>query len=212
MAGMVLPLDPQKYRSPVVLIIDMQNEYCNKDGWLQKELGIDVGRGIAVIPKVKRLVDFARENSLPVIYTRMSIRDDLLDAGLFPETRPPYREGGLRTGSWGVEVVDELRPLPHEPVVDKHRFNSFLGTDLEQLLWGYKADSVIVAGVATHLCVGTTATDATQRGFRLVLLSDCTASYAERFETAMFEIIESGFGTVMESDIFFDFWRQRSDA
>lgn len=207
-----IPLDPEKYRSPVVLIIDMQNEYCNADGWLQKNLGIDVGRGINVIPRVKRLLDFARENSLPVIFTRMTIRDDLLDAGLFPETRPPYREGGLRTGTWGVDVVDELRPLPHEAVVDKHRFNSFLGTDLEQLLWGFKADSVIVAGVATHLCVGTTATDATQRGFRLVLLKDCTASYAERFETATFDIIESGFGTVMESDRFFDFWRRRAEA
>jgi nicotinamidase-related amidase len=133
---------------------------------------------------VRRLLEFARENGLPVIFTRMTIRPDLLDAGLFPETRPPYREGGLRTGTWGVDVVDELRPLPHEPVVDKHRFNAFLGTDLEQLLWGLKADSVIVAGVATHLCVGTTATDASQRGFRLVLLKDCTASYAEKFETA----------------------------
>ncbi len=212
MSGTDFSLDPQKYRSPVVLIIDMQNEYCNADGWLQKKLGIDVGRGIAIIPRVRTLIEFARENGLPVIFTRMTIRPDLLDAGLFPETRPPYREGGLRAGTWGVDVVDELKPLPHEPVVDKHRFNAFLGTDLEQLLWGYRADSVIVAGVATHLCVGTTATDATQRGFRLVLLKDCTASYAEKFETAMFDIVESGFGTVLGSEDFFDFWRRRGDA
>ncbi len=205
-----LALDPEKYISPVILVIDMQNEYCHREGWLQSRLGIDVGRGISIIPNVKKLVEFGRSRSLPIIFTRMSIRSDLLDAGLFPETRPPYREGGLREGTWGVEVVDELRPLPSEPVIDKHRFNAFLGTSLEQLLWGYKADSVIVAGVATHLCVGTTATDATQRGYRLVLLRDCTASYAEKFETAMFDIIESGFGSVIESRQFFDFWENRS--
>ncbi|MHB0980517.1 MAG: cysteine hydrolase family protein [Thermoleophilia bacterium] len=207
-----LALDPEKYASPVILVIDMQNEYCHREGWLQSRLGIDVGRGISIIPNVKKLVDFGRVHSVPIIFTRMSIRPDLLDAGLFPETRPPYREGGLREGTWGVDVVDELKPLPGEPVIDKHRFNAFLGTSLEQLLWGYKADSVIVAGVATHLCVGTTATDATQRGFRLVLLKDCTASYAEHFETAMFDIVESGFGKVMKSDAFYDYWLRRGEA
>lgn len=206
------PLEPEKYASPVILIIDMQNEYCHKDGWLQSRLGIDVSRGISVIPRVKRLVEFGRSESIPVIFTRMSIRPDLVDAGLFPETRPPYRDGGLREGTWGVEVVDELTPLPGEPVIDKHRFNAFLGTSLEQLLWGYKADSVVVAGVATHLCVGTTATDATQRGYRLLLLKDCTASYAEKYEAAMFDIVESGFGRVIESHQFFDFWRSSSQG
>ncbi|MEM3041512.1 MAG: isochorismatase family protein, partial [Nitrososphaerota archaeon] len=73
----------------------------------------------------------------------------------------------------------------------------FIGTDLEIILRGLKADFLFVCGVATHLCVESTIRDAAQRDYPLALVKDCTASYSVEFQKATERVVEVGFGKVI---------------
>lgn len=171
----------------------MQNDFCHPNGWVASQGGnITYTKG--VIKKIKLLIKWARQNKIPIIYTSLIIKKDGINAGLFLETRPIYRKGGIREGTWGAEIVDELTPSKNDYVIDKSRFSAFIGTNLELLLRGLKADTVLISGVATHLCVETTARDAMQRDFRVIFLKDCTGSYDLEFQRATERVIEAGFG------------------
>ncbi|MQY40605.1 Peroxyureidoacrylate/ureidoacrylate amidohydrolase RutB [Streptomyces sp. RB17] len=80
------------------------------------------------------------------------------------------------TPSGGAEIHPELTPLPGEPVIKKHRYNSFYATDLEIILRGLGVETVILTGMTTECCVLGTARGALERGFRSVVISDACAS------------------------------------
>ena len=63
-----------------------------------------------------------------------------------------------------------------EPV-QKHRFSGFFGTDLDMILRGWGTDTVIISGATTENCCHATARDALFRDYRLVFLSDATATF-----------------------------------
>ena len=65
-----------------------------------------------------------------------------------------------REGTWGVEFYEGIAPLPQERIVIKHRYSSFINTDLNTILKAKGIESVLVTGVATNVCVETTARDA----------------------------------------------------
>lgn len=122
---------------------------------------------------------------LPLIHTREGHRPDLSDC-------PPSKRarGGLAVGigdegplgrvlvrgERGHAIVDELRPLPGEPVIDKPGKGSFYATDLQSILAHRRISSLIVAGVTTEVCVHTTVREANDRGYECLLLEDCTGA------------------------------------
>lgn len=64
-----------------------------------------------------------------------------------------------------------------DPVVIKKRYSAFFGTNLDQLLNDLHPDARTLAGVNTHACIRTTAIDAYQRDFPVILAADCIDSY-----------------------------------
>jgi len=83
----------------------------------------------------------------------------------------------LRPGQPGVEFQPALRPLPSEPVFQKHVNSGFIGTDLEQRLRAAGVTRLVVAGLTTDHCVSTTVRMAANLGFEVMLLSDATATH-----------------------------------
>jgi isochorismate hydrolase len=61
--------------------------------------------------------------------------------------------------------------------VIKKRYSAFYGTHLDQTLAAIRSDVLILAGINTHACIRTTAIDAYQRDFSVVLAADCIDSY-----------------------------------
>lgn len=184
-----------EFNRPVLLVIDMQNDFCHPEGWAATHGG-NVEFTNAVIPKVKELVNLARDRKIPIIHTQIALTEET--GGWFFELRPIYKNGGIRKGTWGADFVDELKPQPGEYVVEKRRFSAFIGTDLDIILRGLKADFLFVSGVATHLCVESTIRDAAQRDYPLALVRDCTASYSLELQKGTERAVEAGFGKVID--------------
>ena len=189
-----MKVDNWEFNRPVLLVIDMQNDFCHPNGWVAKHGG-DISGSNAVIPKVGELIELARDKKIPIIHTQIALTDET--GGWWFELRPLYKKGGIRRGTWGADFVDELKPQPRDYVVEKHRFSAFIGTYLEILLRGLKADFLFICGVATHLCVESTIRDAAQRDYPLALVKDCTASYSIEFQKATEKAVEYGFGKVI---------------
>ena len=189
-----MKLDNWEFKRPVLLVVDMQNDFCHPDGWVAAHGG-SIERTNAVIPKVRELIELARNKKIPIIHTQIALTDET--GGLFFDLRPIYKKGGIRKGTWGADFTDELKPRPGEHVVEKRRFSAFIGTDLEILLRGLEADFLFVCGVATHLCVESTIRDAAQKDFRLALVKDCAASYSVELENGTERAVQSGFGKVV---------------
>ncbi len=124
-----------------------------------------------IIPSTKKLVTAARKAGVPVIYA--------CDAHL--PTDPEISLWGRHAmrGTSGARVVDDLKPTPADYVFEKRVYSSFQGTGLDLLLRNLRVDTVVIVGLYTDICVRHTAADAFQRGYRIVIPSDCVEALQE---------------------------------
>lgn len=165
-----------------LLVVDVQNDFCHPDGYFAG-VGFDIRPCAAAAARVVSLVAAARSLGLPVVWT-MSTNADPPTHRLLPqrfrraegEDRPPDQ---FVAGSWGWQLVGALEPEADELVVHKPRYDAFLRTALEDDLRARGIETVVVAGVITNCCVDTTARSAFMRGFDVLVLEDCVATFAE---------------------------------
>ena len=183
---------------PSLLVIDMQNAFCCEEGSLNK-IGLNIGPLRAPIKPIQDLINVARATSTPVIYTRYVYRPDYSDGGiLIRELFPQIREqGGLRAGTWDIEIIDELRPAAHDLVVDKNRYSAFYDTALDAILRRREIDTLIFTGVTTNMCVESTARDAHFRDYRVWVVREATAEIDPQRHEASLTAIAYGFGRVV---------------
>lgn len=119
---------------PALLIIDMQNGFCDPQGSFAK-IGMPTERQFSVIPKIKELRRPCREAGIPVVYTATTFNADYSDAGLAEQELEGLKENkGFVRGTWDSQVVDQLRPGEDEIVVPKTRNNGFWNSTLDQVL------------------------------------------------------------------------------
>jgi nicotinamidase-related amidase len=97
----------------------------------------------------------------------------------------------LVRGEYGHDIVDELKPGPDEPVVDKPGKGAFYATDLESMLRNRGITSLVVTGVTAEVCVQTTVREANDRGFECLVLSDCIASYFPEFYEMTLKMVKA---------------------
>lgn len=155
-----------------LLVVDMQNDFCHVDGALARR-GIDLGPTQAIVPALKGLIDAARAAAVPILYT-VNQHDAWTDSAAWRKRQGSEAHALARTGTWGAEFYG-VAPLPSERIVPKHRYNAFVGTDLDLVLRSRGIEALIFTGVATNVCVETTARDAFVRDYRIVMVRDCLA-------------------------------------
>jgi nicotinamidase-related amidase len=149
-----------------LLIIDMQQE----DGFVLENLD-------TVVIHTAALLETARHQRVPVIYTRHINQADGSD---LPRGEPRAADGGpssYRAGTRQVKITERLAPLPDELIIDKGRYSAFHRTDLDARLKALGVDTLIVCGVLTDVCVLSTVFDAFALGYHIRLISDaCTTT------------------------------------
>ena len=150
-----------------LVVIDAQNDFLHADGWYAAS-GIDIGHMQRCIEPLTALLAAARAKGIPIIWTRHGIRG-AEDGGPFMQLRPFLKEGGLRRGTWGWEILADLAPAPDDWYVAKTRLSAFYGTDLEVVLRGLRAETVLMTGVLTNQCVAATSKDAMFRDFKPIV-------------------------------------------
>src|SRR5262245_49787181 len=185
----MVSIDPSKC---AVLVVDMQNDFCHRDGHYGKS-GEDVSRFVAAIDPVSRLIARARGAGATIGYTRL-VYDE--SAGAIEERhaiKPRHwipKGRRLLRGSWGAAVVDALAPMPKDIVVDKPAYSAFEATDLEARLRERGITTLVVCGVVTYACVLATAFAAFDKGFDVLLAKDATGSWNDELGDATSRIVD----------------------
>ena len=168
-----------------MIVVDMQNAYASKGGMLDLGTGIDESRIRPVIEAHQRLLPAARAAGVTVVYLQFGYKPDLSDAGgpqspnirkqmaiRMIKERPADRDKLIIQGTWGWQIVDAIRPEPGDLVVQKARYSGFAGTTLENQLNGLDIRHLLFTGVATNVCVESTAREAYFREFWPILVED----------------------------------------
>jgi len=172
-----------------LLIVDMQNDFCTKGGWLDSK-GIDITPNRAPIAPLAALIGAFRESGVPVVWVNWGVRKDLLnispslrhahnpsgaEVGL-AEPVPGTRSEVIKAGSWGAQVVDEINPGARDVQIIKHRFSAFWDTETDAVLRNLGVKSLFIGGVNMDQCVMTTLEDASFLGYDTILIEDATAT------------------------------------
>jgi len=132
----------------------------------------------------------ARAAGLTVIHVQVGFRPGLPEVSpankLFGaiKTSPQWQK--LFEGDTGA-IHPTLGPEPTDIVVTKHRVSAFCGTDLEMILRAKAIDTLVLFGIATSGVVLSTLVEASDRDFRLVVLSDCCADSDTTLHAALIE-------------------------
>jgi nicotinamidase-related amidase len=170
-----------------LLVIDLQNDFCHSDGFFGSQWQVDLSPVRQIIPQVQSMIQWARQQNMPVLYTRESHRPDLSDVS--PSKKLRYENAGcpvgapgkrgrfLVQGEWGAALIDELQVSPNEQVIDKPAHSAFVATDLEQILHGQGIRQLLITGVTTECCVLGTYRQGSDLGFYCLLLEDCCAAF-----------------------------------
>ncbi len=176
-------LDPE---TTALLVVDMANDFLHEKGkmWLP--------HGHSIIAHVRELIDYSRNVGFHVIYINDCHRKDRYDIELDKRTEHCIE------GSWGAQVVDELKPLDNDLVVNKRRYSGFFQTDLDLLLRENKVKTVIVVGLVTNICVRSTVHDAFFLGYNVIVPKSCVAAVSDREQESSLYDIDTHYGIVIE--------------
>jgi nicotinamidase-related amidase len=181
-------------RRSAIVVIDMQNDFCHRDGWLAS-IGVDIEPNRKPIQPLLDLLPALREQAVPVVWVNWGNRPDLLN--LSPSALHVYKPAGVGVGladplpsngarvleldSWAAGVVDELSPAAGDIRVAKYRMSGFWDTPLDSILRNLGVTTLLFAGVNIDQCVMCTLQDANFLGYDCLLLDDCSATTSPPF-------------------------------
>ena len=116
----------------VLVIIDDQNDFLHPDGWYATH-GIDIAHMRRVIEPTKELIAECRRARRARSSGRGTARAGSRTAGRSCRSGRFFATGGLRIGTWGYEILDELEPAARRLVSSRRRrLSAFFQTNLEQ--------------------------------------------------------------------------------
>ena len=180
-----LTIDP---RTTAIVAVDMHQ------GHLDPEIAtmlVDEDERQRVLKNSQRLIAIARQYKIPVIHVIFQLRPienkhkyspfsnlaRAVNRDLKPEERGWTGKPASSEGWWLPKIMPEVSPGPDDYVIDnKKTLSVYLGTDLEHLLRTLKVDTVIIIGINTNTCDLCASFESVNRGFKLIMISDCVAS------------------------------------
>ena len=202
-------------RQAALIVVDMQNDFCDSGGALARS-GADPALIQAMAPRLLRMLDRARGIGLPIVHVRTE-HSPWTDSAAWIGRHHGEQRTVCYPGTWGADYFPgfeprtdaDRKPGSHEFVITKHRYSGLVGTELDLVLRSHRIGTVIMTGEATNVCVESTARDAFMRDYRVVFVSDCTASTSESAHRATLFTMGRHFGTVATSDEVLASWSRQ---
>ena len=179
--------DFQKNANLALIVIDIQkSDFANID---------NKDKAIPEMPDYSKrmlntrlLIDECRKLKIPVIFIQEIHRNNLVDIGR--ELDGDEKVHFLDNNPLTELAVEEMGILSNDYKIQKRRYSAFYGTDLEILLKGLSANTLILTGGLTDVCVHYTFVDAHQGGYHCYVIEDCTAGSSEDAHTSALKAME----------------------
>jgi nicotinamidase-related amidase len=122
----------------------------------------------ATVAEIQRLVKFARDAGMRVVFSQDTHRDGDREFEIWPVH--------ALEGTWGWEIIEELAPRPEETVLRKVRYDAFYGTPLDHLLRQWGVETLILCGTVANICVQYTAASAALRWYDVIVPHDAVSA------------------------------------
>jgi len=164
---------------PTILVIDVIHDF------VYGKFGSERAQGI--LPPLKNLLYNARNAGAPVVY--------VTDAHL-PGTDHEFQIWGEHAvqGTPGAQIVPEITPQEGDHKIPKRRYSSFYATGLDALLRELGADTLVLTGLVTNICIQHTAADAYYRGYTIIIPRDTVQAPTDEDHEAALRTMEQLYG------------------
>ncbi len=167
-------IDPAK---TALLLLHWQNELVKQGGVLSDAFS-GILASFGTLGHMQAVLQASRKSKVYVVYVNASHRKGYPEIADNPA---PLAAGLVKTnafikGTWGVEVIEELRPEEDEIEIFNYSTSAFIYTELDLLLRNRGIGAVVLTGLATNWVVESTAREAFNRGYLVWTLSDCCNS------------------------------------
>ncbi|WP_346908198.1 isochorismatase family cysteine hydrolase [uncultured Roseibium sp.] len=171
--------------NPVLLVIDIQKSAFleNYNGGIPKMTAYT-----QAMRQARKVIDAARANDVPVIFFQEAHRPNMIDFG---RELDGTEDVHCVEGREGTEIADDIVGLrPDDYVIKKRRYSCFIGTDLDILLRGLRADTLVMVGGLTNVCVHYTFADGHQKDFYCRVVKDCVGGSSDDAHDAALNAME----------------------
>jgi nicotinamidase-related amidase len=168
-----------------MLVIELQNDLCAPVRADQRGLRGALSRAVrdrGVLQRLAPVLEVGRARGVPVIYLTKERHPAIPQPGFAPIYRMAGGAPTLVHGTWGAQVVDEIKPAEGDLVLP--RFTSIdpsYGTELWATIQTMGLTTLLLAGISTTLAVEGTARAAANRGYNVVVIEDCCASVPDEW-------------------------------
>jgi nicotinamidase-related amidase len=181
---------------PILIIIDMQNDFFRAESLASQRSHLTEA--------INKLGRAAREHHCPVVWVVMEFAADRSD--VFLEMKKRNFSYCIK-GTDGSQLLPELDVEPSDRRVVKKRYSAFFKTELDTILAELGATHLILAGINTHACVRTTAIDAYQRDYEVILAQECIGSCDQEHHDVSWRYMNGKIGAGMRTtEIVALFW------
>jgi ureidoacrylate peracid hydrolase len=165
---------------------------------------VDAAAGI--VEPIEELLMAARRSGVPVLWVKADYTHERIPEPMLAKLRARgITAVCCRPGTWGADFFG-VRPVDDEAQVVKHSYSGFIGTELDAVLRGLKARTLVFVGVQTQVCVESTVRDGHSLGYFCVVPQDAVASHTPALHDATLDNIRFLFGDVCAARDVVDAW------
>ncbi|MFH1337129.1 MAG: cysteine hydrolase [Candidatus Zixiibacteriota bacterium] len=185
-----------------LVIIDMQRDYCCEGGVLDK-MGFDLQAPKLLASRLNEFVNRARKVQKFIVHIKMELNSYLRS----PALAEHYERVGLqREYNPSYSEFYGVTPREGEVIIPKYRYSGFVSTYFDQYLRSNGIKTLILTGLATNVCVESTARDGFMRDYQIIIPEDMTEGTSlEAKKWSLFNI-NTFFGEVVNSNNLLSIW------
>jgi ureidoacrylate peracid hydrolase len=178
-----------------LLVVDVQNDFCHRDGGLAQGGGDMTGieRAMGTLDDTIRQ---ARKAGIPVIFLRI-VQSPETNSEAWESLEPEEGPRLVVARSWGADYYAPIGPAEGDLEIVKHRHSGFVATRLDLALRSMGIRTVVLGGVASNVCVEATARDAADYDYYVVVLSDASGAVRDELHEASLYTIRTYIGRVV---------------
>jgi ureidoacrylate peracid hydrolase len=199
-------LDLLDIRKTALVVTDMQNAFCHKEGTLGIS-GVDTARLSSIVAPLRNLIERCQAVGMPVLWTlqeHFSI-DYRRGRKRLPSHTSRRKRVSALAGTWDAEIIDELKGFATNPtlIIRKHRYGAFHETRLHIVLEMLGVEALLMTGLTTNACVETTIREAYLRDYDVMGVTDCISGVNPKWEAAALEVWHQYFAeTCCSADVY----------